>query len=76
MMKREDLFEAIGALDASLLEETAAPVPKFAGLRRILPVGIAACLVIGAGALLIGNLPKRPDTSTPLTQAEKIEQGI
>lgn len=75
-MKREDLFEAIGALDASLLEETAAPVPKFAGLRRILPVGIAACLVIGAGALLIGNLPKRPAASTPLTQAEKIEQGI
>ncbi len=75
-MKREDLFDAIGQVEEELLDESTEPVRKFSGLHRWIGAAVAACLVIGVGSLLIGHLPKRPDPQTPLTNAEKIEQGI
>lgn len=53
-MNRRDLFEAIGQVDADLVEDADAPMvkagPKRAVLRRLLP--LAACLCLAAGAVL------------------------
>ncbi len=68
-MKREDLFAAIGGLDESLLEENVTELPKRRHYAWI--TAIAACAVLGVGALCLPKLLSGGDTLQP---AESVDE--
>ncbi len=68
-MKREDLFAAIGGLEESLLEENVTELPKRRHYAWV--AAIAACAVLGVGALCLPKLLSGGDTLQP---AESVDE--